>query len=68
MNVKRIYRGRIEKSPQGLAIQFAAAHGFVLQREPFGKRGSLIEVYRADRMVGYRKSYTAALRLMQAAQ
>lgn len=54
--------------PQLQAMEFARANGFRLERQPFGKRGSSIEIYRADdemKMLGYRKSYSAALNFMR---
>ena len=51
--------------PQWGAIDYAREHGFTLGREPFGKRGSLIEVYKNGEKIGYRKSYAGALNLMQ---
>ncbi|MCB1953373.1 MAG: hypothetical protein H6944_11285 [Zoogloeaceae bacterium] len=53
--------------PQVLAALFAARNGFTLCRQPFGKRGSLIEIYRGGEMIGYRKSYRAALTFMERA-
>lgn len=50
--------------PQTLAVRYALENGFTLRREPFGKRGSLIEVWRSGRMVGHRKGYRAVLALM----
>lgn len=47
------------------ALEFARNHGFTLQRQPFGKRGSLIEVYKGEQMVDYRKSWKGALNVMK---
>jgi hypothetical protein len=62
--IKYIRRKSKNESPMLKAIRFAENNGFVLSREPFGKRGSLIEIYKNGRMVGYRKSYQAALNFM----
>ena len=47
------------------ALEFARDHGFDLQRQPFGKRGSLIEVYKDGQMIDYRKSWSGALHVMK---
>lgn len=52
-------------SPQLEAVRFARENGFELRREPFGRRGSLIEIYRDGEDLGYRKSYAAALTFMR---
>lgn len=61
MEVKYIRRCLSSKSPMVKAKE----NGFTLKREPFGKRGSLIELYKDEEMIGYRKSYTSIIRLMQ---
>lgn len=65
MDIKRIYRTTTARSPQWQCLTYAFENGFRLQREPFGKRGSCIEVFIGDEKLGYRKSYSAALKLMQ---
>lgn len=47
------------------ALAYARLHGFTLNREPFGKRGSLIEVYRGASRLGYRKTWGGALNMMK---
>lgn len=64
MEVKRIKRV-CHTSPQAACMSFAYRNGFELSREPFGRRGSLIEVKRGGVDVGYRKSYGGALNLMK---
>lgn len=63
MDVKLINRGRL--GPQFECVTYARQNGFELQRQPFGRRGSLVEVYRSGEDCGYRKSYAAALLLMK---
>lgn len=51
--------------PRSAALAFARHYGFILHREPFGKRGSLIEIYHESRPFGYRKSWNGALNVMK---
>jgi hypothetical protein len=65
MKVKLINRTSSEHSPQYKCLRFAEENGFELRREPFGKRGSLIEIYRNGECLDYRKSYASALAFMK---
>ena len=65
MKIRLIRRIDPRKSPMVAAVEYAKANGYTLSREPFGKRGSLIELYRDSERIGHRKSYSGILNLMK---
>ena len=63
MEVKYKYRG--PDKPMGKCLDYAWEHGYTLTREPFGKRGSLIEASLNGTKIGHRTSYQGVLNMMQ---
>lgn len=45
--------------------EFARLNGFTLDRQPFGKRGSLVAVWKDGKVLDYRKSWRGALNVMK---
>jgi hypothetical protein len=61
---KLVITESLENYGQTGALQLARERGFRLVRQPVGKRGSLIEIYRGEQRLGYRKSWHAAAKFM----
>ncbi len=61
----RIKAGRKSDGPCERSKDYARKNGFTLEREPFGKRGTNVEIYLNGKMIGYRKSYQGAINFMK---